>query len=287
MLPHAFGFGAAMSLDAHPYTARSDYREFPVPPELADHFLCLWTQAIAGSQSEYAHRVLPDGCIDIVFINDEPPVVVGPWTDPFVARFSPGTKIVGARIHPGRAPSVLGAPSAELLNRSVPLSAMWDSRKLARLARIPDESDLAARRSLLAEALCHGLASATPPDQTVVAGIQWFAHHPHGRVERLSQWIGISNRQLQRRFAAAVGYGPKMFQSVLRFQRLLNCAGRKAARYTLAELALNAGYTDQAHMTREVRRFANCPPTVLLRSAECTLRLSDLFKTGDLSPNHL
>jgi len=41
---------------------------------------------------------------------------------------------------------------------------------------------------------------------------------------------------------------------------------------------------DQAHMTREARRFSNCTPTVLLRSAECTLRMSDLFKTGDAIP---
>jgi hypothetical protein len=39
------------------------------------------------------HRVLPDGCIDIVFINDEPPIVVGPWTVSFVARLAPGSSI--------------------------------------------------------------------------------------------------------------------------------------------------------------------------------------------------
>jgi hypothetical protein len=47
-----------MSLDAHPQAATSDYREFPVPRPLADHFLCLWTQKIVGSQGDLAHRVL-------------------------------------------------------------------------------------------------------------------------------------------------------------------------------------------------------------------------------------
>jgi len=36
-------------------------------------------------------------------------------------------------------------------------------------------------------------------------------------------------------------------------------------------------------MTREAERFAGCTPTVLIPSATCTLRLSDLFKTGHLS----
>ena len=87
---------------------------------------------------------------------------------------------------------------------------------------------------------------------------------------------------MQRRFVAAVGYGPKTFQSVLRFQRLLNLADGKGAQQTLAEISMNAGYADQAHMTREVRRFSDTVPTALLRSAECTLRMSEFFRlSGD------
>ncbi|MGC2447724.1 MAG: DUF6597 domain-containing transcriptional factor [Candidatus Sulfotelmatobacter sp.] len=65
--------------------AASEYREYAPPQSLADHFLCFGTQSITGSQSEYRHCVLPDGCIDIVFINDDAPVVVGPWVKPFIA----------------------------------------------------------------------------------------------------------------------------------------------------------------------------------------------------------
>jgi len=70
----------------------------------------------------------------------------------------------------------------------------------------------------------------------------------------------------------------------LRFQRLLNFASGSGDQQSFADLAVLAGFADQAHMTREARRFANCTPTVLLRSAECTLRMSDLFNTGDPIP---
>jgi AraC-like DNA-binding protein len=75
-----------------------------------------------------------------------------------------------------------------------------------------------------------------------------------------------------------------MFQSVLRFQRLLKIARERGAKQGLADLATSAGYADQAHMTREVHRLANVRPTVLLRSAESTLQMSDLFKTESSSP---
>jgi AraC-like DNA-binding protein len=62
-----------------------------------------------------------------------------------------------------------------------------------------------------------------------------------------------------------------MFQSVLRFQRLLKTARERGAEQGLADLAASAGYADQAHMTRDFQRFANLRPTELLRSAESTL----------------
>jgi transcriptional regulator GlxA family with amidase domain len=111
-----------------------------------------------------------------------------------------------------------------------------------------------------------------------LAGIQWLSRCPHGRIAQLSRWIGISERQLHRRFSAAIGYGPKMFQSVLRFQRLLKTARETGAEQSLADLAVSAGYADQAHMTRDVHRLANIRPTMLLHSAKSTLQMSDLFK---------
>ena len=259
--------------------AGSDYREYAPPRSLTDHFLCLWTQSITGCHGEYAQRVFPDGCIDMVFINDEAPVVVGPWGKPFVARFPVGTKIVAARWHPGRAPALLGLPAAELLNQSVALRDVWRGGLSSSFEQVCEQPNLRARRSSLEDLLLSLLADAEPSDPIVNASIQWLARHPHGRVGQLSRWIGISSRHLQRRFSASVGYGPKSFQSILRFQRVLHFAGRAGRRRGLADLSADAGYADQAHMTREVQRFAGCPPTVLFQSAQSTLQMSDFFKT--------
>jgi AraC-like DNA-binding protein len=61
--------------------------------------------------------------------------------------------------------------------------------------------------------------------------------------------------------AAAVGYGPKTLQRILRFQRFLTLAQTST---DLARLALEAGYADQAHLTRECSRLAGLPPAALL-----------------------
>lgn len=256
----------------------SDYREFRPPLALAEHVLCFWTQTI-HSPDEFAQRVLPDCCVDILLMN-ELPMVVGPWTKPFVARLVPGTNIIGARCHPGLAPSLMGLPASELLNMSVPLSDVWSRAETAPFARIADEPSLPARMSAMQKAVRDRLANSSPVDNTTTAAIQWVARHPRGRVEELSRLLGLSSRQIQRRFTAAVGYGPKLFQSVLRFQRLLYSAARAGAPANLARFAADTDYADQAHMTREVQRFSGNPPSVLLQSSRCTLRLSGLVQTA-------
>jgi AraC-like DNA-binding protein len=264
--------------------AVSDYREFRPPPAVAEHLLCFWTQMVHPS-SEFAQRVLPDCCVDIILMNGVP-MVIGPWTESFVANLRPGTNILGARCHPGLASGLLGIPASELLNRSVPLCEIWGSADAARFARIADEATLLARMLAMEAALLRRLVDSRPIDYAIRAAIRWIAQHPKGRVEQLSEWLGTSGRQLQRRFLVSAGYGPKMFQSVLRFQRLLNEARRASTRRTLADLAAHAGYSDQAHMTREGQRLAGCSPATLLRSVSSTLNMSDLFKTGAPSTNY-
>jgi AraC-like DNA-binding protein len=67
---------------------------------------------------------------------------------------------------------------------------------------------------------------------------------------------------------------------VLRLQRLLTLAGRGPEWPALAALAAEAGYADQAHMTRELRELAGRVPSALLRNPRSTLEMSDFFKTA-------
>jgi AraC-like DNA-binding protein len=87
-------------------------------------------------------------------------------------------------------------------------------------------------------------------------------------VAALGDALGISERQLRRRFADAVGYGPKTLARVLRFQRFLALAAGDdpagSARGDLAGLAYAAGYADQAHLTRECRQLSGRTPAALL-----------------------
>jgi AraC-like DNA-binding protein len=255
----------------------SEYREYLPPVALREHVLCFWTQSIQRSEAVYAQRVLPDACLDLVFFQGQSPAVIGPWTESFIAQLAPGTRITGVRFHPGKAASILGLPASELINQEAALADIWKATAREPFARIGELASFRARRSALEAALMRHLRDAAPPDATVADAILWLARNPSARIDELGRRAGISSRQMQRRFSAAVGYGPKMFQSVLRFQRLLYLANNGIGRLSLADLAARVGYADQSHMNREVLRFAGRPPRELLISAGCTLRLADFL----------
>jgi len=70
---------------------RSTYRESRPSPPLDPWIACFWSQTIARGAEDFLQRVLPDGCIDIIWFGSGSPRVVGPATIPFVERVSPGT----------------------------------------------------------------------------------------------------------------------------------------------------------------------------------------------------
>jgi AraC-like DNA-binding protein len=261
----------------------SRYQEFPPPPSLAHRLVCVWTQHIDGPEDDhYKHGVLPDGCVDIVCIGNRAPVVAGPATQRIVVTLPTACKIIGIRFRPGHAATSLGVPANEMLNQDVLLADIWRDAADSLSERGFRHEAESSRLEAITAALATRLALTPDPDPSVRFAVAWLVRHPSGRVRDLAPLIGVSDRQLQRRFVAAVGYGPKTLQRILRFQRLLKeCSGMASAQPDLADLACAAGYADQAHMCRDFRELADTTPQALLTRVGSTLAMSDLFNTDD------
>jgi transcriptional regulator GlxA family with amidase domain len=79
-------------------------------------------------------------------------------------------------------------------------------------------------------------------------------------VPAVARAVGLGERQLRRAFTSGVGYGPRTFARVMRFRRALALLERGDAP---ARAAADAGYADQAHMTRELGALAGRTPGAL------------------------
>jgi len=221
------------------------YRELAPPPDLAAHVACVWTSVSRGG------AIFPDGCADIVWRGDGL-VIAGPATRPVDHAVAPGVPVFGVRFRLGAAGAALGLPAEELTDETVPLTDVWGDL---------DERVAEGGPAALVEAVRARVREA-PLDPLTRAAALGMAR-PDARVSELGPSLGVSERQLRRRFADAVGYGPKTLGRVLRFQRFLALA---ASGDDLAWLALAAGYADQAHLTRECRRLAGRTPAELVAS---------------------
>jgi AraC-like DNA-binding protein len=233
------------------------YREHAPPDALASVVACLWEHEPAAS---YSLRIVPDGCVDLIWLADRELVIAGADTGPRTVRLPAHARTSGIRLRPGAAGSVLGLPASELRDAEIAATLVW-GEDAARLEDAVANASPGRRLELLADAVARRGAE---PDALVVAAAGRLAA-PRARVADVASGLGVSERQLHRRTLGAIGYGPKMLARVVRMRRLVALAEEP-----LAPRAFAAGYASQAHMNDEVRRLTGTTPVRFLKDAELT-----------------
>ena len=180
-----------------------------------------------------------------------------------------GDVLYGSRFWPGAAAAVLSTDVARLRHGALPLpevlAGVVPERLRAALAPRPSDED-AAR--ILDEVLSPLAACRERLDAAVMRSV-FAIIEARGQlsVSALSRDAGLSERQLRRRFARAVGLSPKEFARVRRLRSsILDALGSPQRRWV--ELAAACGYADQAHLVKEYKRLAGLAPEAFVAHLE-------------------
>ncbi|MCA0245131.1 MAG: helix-turn-helix domain-containing protein [Proteobacteria bacterium] len=175
--------------------------------------------------------IFPDGCRDVLVIRKprEAPSVVLTQLDLRVRTvgLAAGTKITGYRLRPG---------------------VVVDKAVLRAIAIEPEKA-----RSILAEVV------ALPSDLEEVIGA---CTQSVGGLGAISGNLGVSVRTMQRLFRAAALPPPDFWRLLARARRAVGLLQSSAS---LADIASDCGYSDQAHMTRETLRWFQKSPARIRR----------------------
>lgn len=231
--------------------APSPLTEAPPPAALRGLAACRWHHA--GGQA--LHRVLPDGCMDILRRPDGSLWIIGAAA---AAALVPAEAPAdGLRFHPGALPRLLRLPGADgLTGGALPLVEVAPDLATAdSLAGLADR--LAARRDDREPGAEARLRQALRALRLTGGGLS---------VTAAANLAGVSPRQFRRRCLDATGLPPKVLARILRLQRL-RALLRQAVPPSLAEAAAAAGFADQPHMAREVRALTGLPATVFAAEA--------------------
>ena len=243
------------------------YVERPPLPALAGVVRTVWIQTTG--ETAYVQRHLPTGGVEIHFPIGGRAQLLGPLTGPQIEVIPARTTIVGVRFHPGTAPP-LPTVLDDLLDQRLCLAELWRGSvdrlvEAMALAGTPERALMILQNHLL-----HEFRRTVPVDplltEAVTALMPW---HPI-TIDTLATHLALSASQLRRRCLHAVGTSPKVLQRTLRFQGFLALAqagatatGRRGAD-GMAGLAIDAGYADQAHLSRECLRLTGLTPRRLL-----------------------
>ncbi|KAA0022243.1 helix-turn-helix transcriptional regulator [Antrihabitans cavernicola] len=228
----------------------SSYVEWRVPGWR--HVAVLWQQSV---DNDHDQLVLPDACADIIGYDDGTAQLVGPTMTPEVAHLAAGTTIHGLRLRPGSVRAALGIPANELRGQVLPLDDVVDRAASELLTRA------AFRNRRAAAALQNRWADS---DRRIDGVIADLGRDDAPDIDDVASAAGLSGRQLRRLVVEHAGVGPKELQRVQRLHRFLRAAASSDS--SLADLAAQLGYADQAHLTRDVKRLTGLTPAALLHA---------------------
>ena len=235
------------------------YASISPHPALASYIDAYWS--VKGPEEGCTtSRILPDGCVDIIFNAGEDMAsmksgrayLVGTMTQSFDSRIVPGTRLLGVRFKPAA------------------FSAFY---RFASLHEITDdtiecEKRLAPEFPILgdpvAELNAFFLGKLSLPKHVLFPVLEDIHHH-HGllRVEELAKRHFTTVRQLERSFKYHIGVSPKEFINQVRFRHALHVIRHKLPDEQLADIADACGYYDHAHLTHEIKKYTGMPPVQL------------------------
>lgn len=256
------------------------YREFQPAPPLSEHVECVWLLEGAGRrESATPERILPDGCFELVLNFGAPfreiseagrpeiqpsRFVVGQMTQPVLISPTGPVRLLGIRFAPGGALPFFPIPPAELTNRVTPLDDVSGALDRELSARVYEARDPAEKVGVVEALLIRRLNAkeerGAPLRKAISEIVRGGGQTP---VDQIAKDLGVSGRQLERRFMSEVGIGPKLLCRILRFQQVFRAVERADKNWAM--VAADCGYHDQAHLIRDFRQFAGQTPSVLFK----------------------
>ena len=247
-------------------------------PRLAPFVEAMWYSRTGADHVDYRDRTLPTGCMSLIFRLEGPEIrvfddaedavgkamgysVIGGSRAKYMVRQSTRESCsIGVHFRPGVCEAIFAVPGDELAGRRTRLEDLWNSKAdkvRERLSgeRNPEQALLHIEQVLLRECDDKQIHPA------VRMALDVYRKSPESICHRqVAGKSGYSQRRFIELFKNAVGLTPKRYERVVRFQRAIKLANQQPHQ-AWTDLALAAGYYDQAHLNRDFREIAGISPS--------------------------
>jgi AraC-like DNA-binding protein len=252
------------------------YRERRPAAALGKYVECVWT--ISGprvSSPRAPERVLPDGCPELIVHLGDPfarwiderwvvqprAFLAGTLSRPWVLRAGRRVDTIGIRFRAGETTGILPLSMAGARDRELPLAGIVGRVAASLLVRSLRAARTGAQKRAAAEQWVALRLAEAPPRRSSVAPAVALIREGSGqaRIDDVARSLGWSRRRMERGFARDLGIRPKVYARIVRLNAVLATLD-EAERPRAVDLALDAGYFDQAHLLRDFRMLAGRTP---------------------------
>ena len=220
----------------------------------------------AGLPSRYVHIIISlDQPIDVVRM-PRPSARAAAFTSfvsglqdtPAIVRNASSVHGMHVFLTPFGVRALLGASPADLASCVLDLSDFWGRSAHDLIDRLRSAGTWRNRFAILDEAFSRALRPFTAPSELLWAWSRLAQAHGSISIQDLADDIGWSRRHFSERFRDEIGIAPKTAARIFRFEHSHGLMKNNPP--SLAQVAFDCGYHDQAHMTREWNSLAACTP---------------------------
>lgn len=226
-------------------------------------------------------RVLPDTCVELFINLCKPQQIATPDGNmPSLSRSFVTSRMnsfmdvstqgnvsfVSVCFASGQAYRFFPVSMHDIANQAIDLRDLWGTSADDMQERVDKATTMLERISLIQQYLIQQLYKSVSVDTSVDFCLRRM-QQTNGQLllDELANQVGISNRQLARRFNQYVGLSPKEFARITTFTTsLINL--KKYPSLTLTEIAYDSGYYDQAHFIRACRTYSGLTPSQLVNN---------------------
>ena len=175
-----------------------------------------------------------------------------------------GTQVgIQLALTPDGARVLFGVPAGELAGTVVDVEELWGALAVELVDRVRAAPTWAERFAVLDDVLGRIAAARhddSAPRPEVAEAWRLLTSRRGAPVAAVAREVGWSRRHLSQRFTAEYGVGPKQLLRIVRFEGAVACL-KAPRRPSLATVAAECGYADQAHMARDWRDLAGRSPS--------------------------
>lgn len=264
-----------------------NYQTFKPHADISTIVNCYWALEVPAESNPPKQRIVPDGCMELIFILGDDikrytsetdfiiqprAVVVGQITAPFVIQPTGYVNCFAVRFYPYGFVHFISAPLRDLENKETPISELLGMSVAAELEKkIISATSNEQRVEIIECFLFDKLNQKATVDSIVKTTLDTlFATKGDTAIAAILKEDLSKRRQLERNFFKQVGLSPKQLGRVIRLQTALKLLLNKKTG-SLTNIAYESEYYDQAHFTKDFKDFTGINPKEFLQDDEMTL----------------